>query len=120
MADLMKLAQLNFEDAKENAHLIMLGMGLALRDVEAVNANADPGDKPQWVHHSPLKREHIQKVMESWAAQLGEPESDGEQGRQGKLKHSGGKGKGKGKGKARGQSPDPGSDIEGSDADGRL
>jgi hypothetical protein len=123
MQDIMKLAKLNWDHLNENAGIVMLGMGLALRDVESANSKGDPGDKPLWVRQSPLKMQHIQKVMECWAEQLGEPADDEDngghdQGKKGRPKRSGGNANSKGKGKERQQSPPEGSDDEESD-DGR-
>lgn len=120
----MKLAKLSWDDINENAHLIMLGMGLALRDVEAANSKGDPGDKPLWVRRSTLKMQHIRKVMECWAEQLGQPGDEGSdggdiQGKKVRPKRSGGKDTSKGKGKGRQLSPPEHSDdVEESDENG--
>jgi hypothetical protein len=72
MQDVMKLAKLSWEHLNENTEIVILGMGLALHDVEAAHSKGDPGDKPPWVHRSHLKMQRIKKVMECWAEQLGE------------------------------------------------
>jgi hypothetical protein len=120
-----KLATLNWRDmGMEPASLVMLAMGLALRDVYAAHiredGKADPEDMPSWVSGSPLKVEQIQKVMEKWATQLGPVEYEDEDEEGGRRKTRGsekrkesGKGKGKEKEKEKesdGQSDDAGED----------
>jgi hypothetical protein len=120
MTYLGKLAKLNWEDmGLETALLVVLAMGLALRDLHAVNFQQndgpDPEDMPTWVSGSPLKIEHIHKVLELWATQLEPVEyENGDGGGNGDLRskrrtRSGAKGSDKGKGKGRDKGEDDGS-----------
>lgn len=108
MTFLGKLAKLNWKEmGLETALLVILAMGLALRDIHAIHfvedGQPDPEDMPTWVGGSPLKVEQIHKVMETWGNQLGpveyEEEDREEGGSKRKTRSAKGEGKAKGKGK---------------------
>jgi hypothetical protein len=93
---LLRLAKEKWEDMGEPAELVVLCMGLALRDVAAVvSSNPDterPADEPEWVRNSPWEVDYIDEVLDEWVKQLdtaGEESSSHED-----------KGNSKGKGKA--------------------
>jgi hypothetical protein len=121
MAFLGKLAKLKWEKiGGETALLIILAMGLALRDIHAIHfqgdGQPDPKDMPAWVSSSPITVQQMHKVMETWGNQLGPVEFEENNGEgSGKRKTRGSKGKvdAKGKGKERDDDERDGSGEDG-------
>ena len=58
----------------EISELVVLAVGLALRDILAVQFQEEdeqlPEDMPSWVSTSPLKLKFLHKVLECWEIQL--------------------------------------------------
>jgi hypothetical protein len=99
---LLRLAKENWEGMGEQAELVVLCMGLALRDVAAVNFSKPgterPADQPEWVRNSPWEVDYIHEVLDEWVKQLdaaGEESSSHEDGgnKKGKGKATAKKGK---------------------------
>jgi hypothetical protein len=95
---LMLLAKEDWHAMGHEAQFVVLCMGLALRDVAAVEFQEPgtpyPADMPEWVKASPWKTKDMHDVLEEWAKQLEEEDIEEDN-------NVGGSPKGKGKGKAK-------------------
>ena len=64
----------------EVSKLVVLAVGLALRDILAVQFQEDdeepPEDMPSWMSTSPLKLSFLHKVLDSWEIHLKKGEED--------------------------------------------
>lgn len=81
----------------DHASLVILSMGLALRDIAIVHfrEDGDPADDvPDWVQSSPFNMQDAHKLLEIWKRQLPAEGASQDEEPQGDIK-------GKGKGKAR-------------------
>jgi hypothetical protein len=70
---MQKLASENWLDMGSDAELVVLSMGLALRDISAVQFVEEddfPEDFPNWVKSSPLSIVDGEGIMNIWREQL--------------------------------------------------
>jgi hypothetical protein len=68
------LAREEFHVMGSDAQLVVLSIGLALRDIEAVHFHEDgevyPEDVPEWVKTSPYEIGTMERLLNTWAHQL--------------------------------------------------
>jgi hypothetical protein len=68
------LAREDFHVMGSDAQLVVLSIGLALRDIEAVHFHEDgeiyPEDVPEWVKTSPYEIGTSERLLHTWAQQL--------------------------------------------------
>jgi hypothetical protein len=96
MLQLFKLARENWGAMDSNAELVVLSMGLVLRDIYAVHFQEEdeyPEDMPVWVQCSPHNIDGMHRLLEVWGMQLPAEENS----RDDRPVHVDPKGKGKGK-----------------------
>jgi hypothetical protein len=95
-----RLAGENWQEMGSDAELVVLSMGLALRDISATHFVEDddfPDDFPEWLKTSPFGISDGEAIMSLWNAQLSAEEDSADV--------TDPKGKGKGKEKARNRQP---------------
>jgi hypothetical protein len=82
LLQMFKLAREDFSAMGSDAQLVVLSIGLALRDISAIHFNEGdeyPEDVPEWAQQSSYNIEIANKLLNVWGNQLAVEDSSGDE-----------------------------------------